>query len=521
MSARHVFWAMLAFLALAMPARSQDHDPNVILGEWKGRYACVPDGLEVTITTKLRGQVREGLVSLGAPGAKKPTAIFTVRAALKPGGLIQLDPVNWRRNPNRYKAVTLIGKVSPDGKKYTGEIRDCGSFEFSRTKAMSDEDRGKIARGEDDPRKHKEKACQKLPDAGKRLDCIVEARNTPLFGRGIPNEILRKSCESAFRDFNPEATPQCLGGIVFIDRRRFTGSDLIKEAASCRQFIARAHQMIQDKFPMETVVWRRQSATPTMCENLDAMRASIGAPALNTCRRSGGDAADELANCTGIATADPEFARMWATAFEECTTGKQIGMYRILKQTRYENLQFGLFNMDCDDVFALVEKYKIVDKPSIENGRQQMAALEGNRPPRDDEVIEALKVAMTKKYNCDDGGHQFNSERFGCNIGYGRSREGAIITDTVNKTFGEMANDGVTVKLGLVGAELFSCAGSGGTYTCTYGIELTCNIAGIMTDRSIDLTAAIVEKRHCPQYTDPPRRESVFTWQGDRYVTSL
>ncbi|MCQ1833818.1 hypothetical protein [Neorhizobium galegae] len=519
---RRIFWAAFVCLALAMPAQSQEPDANAILGEWAGRYDCASERLEATVTLKLRGQIREGVVSLTLPGTRKPAAVFTVRANLRQDGLIELAMVSWRQNPNGYKPVNLLGQVSPDGKRYTGDIQNCGSFEFSRTKPPSKEDLERIARGEDDPRKHKEKACQALPDYGKRMDCIVEARNTPRFGRGIPNQLLRKACESAFRNFDPESTPECLGGILFIDGRGGTGSDFLKGISSCREFVGRAHGMIERKFPLEAAAsWRRDVTGPKTCENLDGMRVPLGMPALSTCKRSAGNIGEELVNCSGTETTDPEFARMWKAAFEECGTGKQIGMYRTIKKARYENFQAGLFDLSCADVFALVEKHKIVDRAEIDRGRQQMAALEGKRPPRDDEVIEALKVAITRKYSCDDGGHQFNRERFGCNIGYGRSRDGAAIADEINKIFGRIMNDGVTVNLGLVGAELFSCAASGSSYTCTYGIELTCSFTGMVAAPHPDPTALASAKIHCGRYTEPYQRQSVFTWEGGRYVTNL
>jgi hypothetical protein len=520
MTRKHAFWMALICLLMAFPVQLRAQNLNALLGEWSGQYKCGAESHKATLTLTLKGQTRNGLVSLFVPGQKKHHTAWTVRA-ISENGQIALQVVNWRQNPNRYQAMKFIGQVSADGKRFTGSVRNCGAFDFSRINGPTKDEERRIAIGEDNPREFAEKKCQSIGDLGERLDCVVEARNTPRFGRGIPGQLLRQDCENAYRDLNAERTPECLGGILFIDRRTQTASGLIKGSTSCKQFILSADNIIKEKFPLETSgVWRRNGSTPQLCANLDAMRVRVGATSANVCRPMPGRVEDELAGCTGPASSHPEFARLWKTAFDECTAGKQISMYRTIKKARLDNLQPGLFELSCNNVFALVDKYKIVSKADIENGRKAMIALEGRRPPRDDELVEALKVAIAKKYPCDDGGYQFNKQSFICIIGFGRSRDKSEIVKGLNEALGPMMNDDLTINLALVGAELLSCSSSGGnSYRCSYGIEMTCSFSGLV--RGPDPTAPMSAKIHCPRFTDPDQRQSVFTWDGQKYATNL
>ncbi|MBN9469204.1 MAG: hypothetical protein J0J10_10570 [Bosea sp.] len=158
--------------------------------------------------------------------------------------------------------------------------------------------------------------------------------------------------------------------------------------------------MIAHNFPLQVGMWRRYPALD--CPNVDRIFLARGLGVDATCARNGADRAKELASCTGHAQGTPAFREAWLEALSQCRAGQPMPLYAAIKARRAECKINDLFEFGCSDVVEVAAGYELAPAEQLAAARIEIAASETSRPPRESDIIAALKAEFSSRFRCYD-----------------------------------------------------------------------------------------------------------------------
>ena len=110
-----------------------------VTGTWAGTYTCAQGltGLVLEMSLDPDGAVAATFMFHAvAQNPEVPSGSFTMFGRLEAGGLLPLRADRWISRPPYWVTVDLVGRLSSDGRYYTGQVEgpagSCTSFSLER-----------------------------------------------------------------------------------------------------------------------------------------------------------------------------------------------------------------------------------------------------------------------------------------------------------------------------------------------------------------------------------------------------
>ena len=129
--------AVIAMLLAPAVAGAQD-----ATGYWAGTYVCNQGKTAITLEIMSGGSGLNALAHFFADPSnpRVPQGCFELQGRAGKGGEVSLAAGAWRLRPPGYVGVDLVGRVSSDGRSFTGQVigPNCTSFTLHRMKVADD-----------------------------------------------------------------------------------------------------------------------------------------------------------------------------------------------------------------------------------------------------------------------------------------------------------------------------------------------------------------------------------------------
>lgn len=516
------------------PAVAED-DGRGLLGEWAGTFSCdgVPRSATVLFANEA-GRRLEGEFSFRGPDdAGPPIGRFVVIARALPSGEFRVSPGRWLVQARGYPSLAFTVRRSPDGKRLAGSFdnRRCGTIELAYARPAeaaqprppatpSPAPKGAM-RGRDGHDKPGSQECEALPTAGARNDCADMVRYAPRIGGSakqpgrFANRELIMACEAAYQAIDPVKAPECYSGLAALGRWKATVTSFAQKHPTCEAFAGTLRRMIAHNFPLQVGAWHRYPSLD--CPNVDRIFLARGLEVDATCARNGADRPKELASCTGHAQGTPAFREAWLEALSQCRAGQPMPLYAAIKARRTERKINDLFEFGCSDVVEVVARYELAPANQLAAARTDIAASEASRPPRESDIIAALKAQLSSRFRCFDNRDLKMPEAF---FRCTRTAETTPVEreqmdrldDYLKGTLG--GTDRVltppTVRLSLNEVVLHGCEKAVDGFRCRYDVGIGCRATAMFERPELDIPGRIGEPSWCFAMAGPRSRTDQF-----------
>ncbi len=542
------FVAVLCWLlVLVAPTRvSASFEDASLLGEWTGSFVC--DGVKRGATvsfTKVENRRSEGEFTFYNPGQEsRPIGRFVVFGFPLSNGKARISPGRWILKASGYPDLSFAVQRSEDTRQLKGQFYNlrCSEMELAFSKPLDvgqpepqGGDRGvrpgqgrtrPINRPSDDAM---QLDCSALPTPGERSDCDHMARYRLRIGGTqskpgrFANRELIEACRTAYAAMDPIKTPECYSGLAAIGGWPMNMKKFAEGSPACLDFAIQMRRLIQANFPLRDSSWRTYPALD--CGNVDRILEARGITTQNSCVRVGGDWSKELAGCSGYAEKSTEFRNAWLEALSQCRSGQPIALYTTIKSVRADRKLNDLLEFGCADVISVVTKYELASTDEIAAARKDIDAIEPSRPPREDDLIRALKMEMSSQYQCFDNRTTKTPEKFfrcsvSARLNPSEAREIEKLDDYLKRTVPETGGSAVpTVRFSLQEVVLNSCQRVSNGFSCSFDVAMRCNVSGasFMDRPELDIISPAVTPIACQRYVEPRSRTEIFRRQGNGF----
>ncbi|HEV7257689.1 MAG TPA: hypothetical protein VGN82_07885 [Bosea sp. (in: a-proteobacteria)] len=363
--------------------------------------------------------------------------------------------------------------------------------------------------------------CEALATAGARSDCANMLRYAPRIGGSakqpgrFANRELINACETAYQAIDPVKAPECYSGLAALGRWKATVTSLAQQHPTCEAFAGALRRMIAHNFPLQVGMWRRYPALD--CPNVDRILQARGLGVDATCARNGADRAKELANCTGHAQGTPAFREAWLEALSQCRAGQPMPLYAVIKARRAERKINDLFEFGCSDVVEVAARYELAPADQLAAARSEIAASEASRPPRESDVIAALKAQLSSRFRCHDNRELKMPEAF---FRCTRTAETTPVErehmdrldDYLKGTLG--GTDRVvippSVRLSLNEVVLHGCERAALGFRCRYEVGIGCRAIVMFERPELDVLSIVATPPWCYALAGPRSRTDLL-----------
>jgi hypothetical protein len=534
MRALCVFALAVAVFMPAHPALGEDARRG-LGGEWTGTFSC--DGLPLSTTVifanEAGGRVG-GEFSFRGPGtADPPIGRFVVTARALPTGEFRVSPGRWLVPAKGYPSLGFTVRRSPDGQRLAGSFdnRRCGAIDLayarpvdsvqSQPPATPSSAPKDTTRARDNRSAPGRQNCEALPTPGARSDCADAMRYAPRIGGStkqpgrFANAELINACEFAYQAIDPVKGPECYSGLAALGRWTATVTSFAQGHPTCEAFAGALRRLIAHNFPLQVGSWRRYPALD--CPNVDRIFLARGLGPDATCARNAADRAKELASCTGHAQGTPAFSEIWLEALSQCRTGQPMPLYAAIKARRSERRIDDLFEFGCADVIDVAARYDLAPADELAAARADIAAAESTRPPRESDIIAALKADLSSRFRCFDNRELKVPEiffrcTFTASMNAVERKHMDWLDDYMKGVLG--GTDRVvtppTVGLSLNEVVLQGCERAVEGFRCRYEVGIGCRVNAIFERPELDFTGKLAEPHLCYAMAGPRSRTELL-----------
>ncbi|MCU4178223.1 hypothetical protein [Bosea sp. BH3] len=516
------------------PSAVAADDGRALLGEWSGEFVCngLPRSATVIFADEADGRVRGEFSFLGPSNAGPPIGRFVVTAQTSPTGEFLVSPGRWMVQARGYPPLAFKVRRSPDGQRLSGSIDNvrCGAIDLAykgRVDTVQLQPSSKpglepkgAARGRDDD-STSPPDCDALPTPGARSDCADKERYAPKIGGSsrqpgrFANPALIKACEFAYQAIDPVKAPECYSGLAALGRWKATVTSFAQEYASCEAFAGAFRGLVNRNFPLQAPSWRRYPALD--CANVDKIFLARGLGSDATCARNSQDRVKELASCTGQAQGTPAFREAWLAALSQCRAGEQMPLYAAIKIHRSQRRLDDLFEFGCADVIEVVARHDLASAEQLAAARTDIAAAEAIRPPRESDIIAALKADLSSRFRCSDNRdlkipEVFFRCTFAASMNSVERKHMDWLDDYMKGVLG--GTDRVvtppTVRLSLNDVVLHACEKTADGFHCRYDVGIGCRVNAIFERPEFDITGKMAEPSLCYALAGPRSRTELL-----------